>query len=165
MEAFPIPNQEAITVADKLVDGVFMRFGIPSQLHSDQGSQFESRLMSEVRTLLGIQKSRTTPYHPQCDGMVERFNRTLLSMLATHCKSNPWDWEKHLQKVCFAYNSSIHTSTGFSPFYLMHGRQPVLPVDIQYGTTQSHQSTSLTEYAAKLDQRLSSAFELANRTS
>ena len=71
MEAFPIPNQEAHTVADKLVDGVFVHFGVPSQLHSDQGPQFESKLMSEVCTLLGIQKNRTTPYHPQCDGLVE----------------------------------------------------------------------------------------------
>ena len=74
MEAFAIPNQEASTVANKLVDEVFMRFGIPTQLHSDQGRQFESHLMTEICKLLGIQKSRTTPYHPQSDGMVERFN-------------------------------------------------------------------------------------------
>ena len=164
MEAFPIPNQEASIIANKLVDEVFMHFGIPTQLHSDQGPQFESKLMSEVCKLLGIQKSRTTPYHPQCDGMVECFNRTLLSMLATHCKDNPWNWEEHVQKVCFAYNTSIHTSTGYTPFYLMYGRQPVLPVDIQYGTAQSHQPTSLNEYAAELDQRLKSAFELVHRT-
>ena len=97
--------------------------------------------------------------------MVERFNWTLLSMLATHCKDNPWDWEKHLQKVCFVYNSSVHASTGYSPFYSMHGRQPVLPVDVQYGTAQPHQSTSLTKYVAKLDQQLSSAFKLASKTS
>ena len=82
MEAFAIPNQEATTVANKLVDEVFMRFSIPDQLHLNQGRQFESQLMYEVCKLLSIKKSRTTPYHPQCDGMVEPFNRTLLSMLA-----------------------------------------------------------------------------------
>ena len=107
MEAFAIPNQEASTVANKLVDEVFMRFGIPTQLHSDQGRQFESHLMTEICKLLGIQKSRTTPYHPQSDGMVERFNRTLLSMLAAHCKENPWNWEEQIRKVCFAYNPSV----------------------------------------------------------
>ena len=105
---------------------------IPKQLHSDQGSQFESRLMLEVCKWLGIQNSRTTPYHPQCDGMVERFNRTLLSMSATHCKDNPWDWEDHIRKVCFAYNTSVHASTGYAPFYLMYGCQATLPVDVQH---------------------------------
>jgi len=153
MEVFPIPNQEAVTVADKLVNEVFMHFGIPNQLHSDQGPQFESQLMSEVCRLLEIQKSRITPYHPQCDGMVERFNRTLLSMLATHCKDNPCYYKR-----CFAYNTSIHASTGYSSYYLMFGRQPVLPVD---GTTRPSQHQSLNEYAANLDKQLTYAFELA----
>ena len=81
MEAIQIPNQEACTVADRLIDEVFMRYSVPKQLHSDQGSQFESKLIQEVCKLLHIRKNRTTPYHPQCNGMVERFNRTLLNML------------------------------------------------------------------------------------
>jgi len=89
MEAIPLPNQEASTVADHLVDEVFMRFSVPEQLHSDQGPQFKSQLVKEVCKLLHIKKTRTTPYHPQCDGMVERFNRTLHNMLATHCKDCP----------------------------------------------------------------------------
>ena len=71
MEAIPIPNQEACTVADRLVDEIFMRFSAPEQLHSDQGRQFESQLMNEVCKLLHVNKTRTTPYHPQGDGLVE----------------------------------------------------------------------------------------------
>ena len=82
MEAYAIPNQEAITVAQKLVDECFCRFSVPEQLHSDQGRQFESTLISEMCKILQIHKTRTTPYHPQSDGMVERFNRTLLSCVA-----------------------------------------------------------------------------------
>ena len=82
MEAFPIPNQEASTVADNLVDEVFLRYSAPEQLHSDQGRQFESHLMTEICKLLQIKKTRTTPYHTQINGLVERFNRTLLAMLA-----------------------------------------------------------------------------------
>ena len=74
MEAIPIPNQEACTEADRLIDEVFMRYSVPEQLHLDQGSQFKSKLIQEVCKLLHFRKSRTIPYHPQCDGMVERFN-------------------------------------------------------------------------------------------
>ena len=91
MEAYLIPNQEAITIAKVLVDEMFCRFSPPEQLHSNQGRQFESSIMKEVCEILGIKKSRTSPYHPQCDGLVERFNRTLLSMLATTTKNHPFN--------------------------------------------------------------------------
>ena len=107
MEAVPIPNQEASTIADKLVDEVFLQFSAPEQLHSDQGRQFESQLVKEVCKLLNINKTRTTPYHPQSDGLIECFNRTMLAMLATCVKDNPLDWEKHVRKVCMAYNTSV----------------------------------------------------------
>ena len=83
--------------------------------------------MSEVCKLLHIHKTRTTPYHPQCDGLVERFNRTLLNMLATCASDHPFDWEKYIRKVCMAYNSSVQATTGYTPFYLMFGRQARLP--------------------------------------
>ena len=89
MEAYPIPNQEAVTVATVLTQEIFFRFSIPEQLHSDQGRQFKSQLIIEVCKLLKINKTRTTPYHPQGDGLVERFNRTLLNMLATTIKDVP----------------------------------------------------------------------------
>ena len=119
MEALPIPNQEATTVASKLVDEIFLRFSILEQLHSDQGAQFESQLMSEVCNLLHIHKTRTTPYHPQRDGLVERFNRTLLNMLGTCASDHPFNWEQYIRKVCI--------STGYTSFYLMFGRQARLP--------------------------------------
>ena len=121
MEAYAIPNQEATTIAQKLTDELFFRFSPPEQLHSDQGCQFESELMLEVCKLLGIRKTRTTSYHPQSDGLVERFNRTLLSMLATTAKDHPLNWEGQLRKVCMAYNTSVQATTGYTPFYLMFG--------------------------------------------
>ena len=125
MEAYPIPNQEAVTVTQKLVNELFCRFSTPEQLHSDQGSQFESDLIAEVCKILNIRKSRTTPYHPQCDGLIERFNRTLLDMLATTCKDHPFDWEDHIRKVCMAYNTSTQSTTGYTPFFLMFGSSVV----------------------------------------
>lgn len=85
-EAYAIPNQETVIVADKLVSNVFLRFSPPEQLHSDQGRQFESALLQEICRCLGIHKTCTTPYHPQSDGLVERFNCTLLTMLTTTAK-------------------------------------------------------------------------------
>ena len=90
-EAYPIPNQEATTVANKLVEEFFFQFSPPERLHSDQGRKFESTIVTEVCKLLGIKKSRTTPYHPQSDGLVERFNRTLLDMLATAVNDHPFE--------------------------------------------------------------------------
>jgi len=78
-----MPNMEAITIARIFVNEFICRFGVPEQLHTDQGRNFESTLIREVCKMLGITKTRTTPYHPQSDGMIERFNRTILNMMST----------------------------------------------------------------------------------
>jgi len=93
-EAFPQPNMEAETVARCLVEFI-CRMGVPKYLHTDQGRNFESNLVKELCHLLGITKTRTTPYHPQSDGMVERFNRTLLNMLSISVQENDTDWDLH----------------------------------------------------------------------
>ena len=81
-EAFPIPNQEALTVARVFVNEYVCRYGVPVQLHTDEGRNFESKIVEEMCKILEIDKTRTSPYHPQSDGIVERFNRTLEAMLA-----------------------------------------------------------------------------------
>ena len=130
-EAYPIPNQEVATVAMKIVDELF-RYSPLEQLHSD----FKSAVIAEVCKLLGIEKSRTTPYYPQSDGLIKRFNRTLLDMLATAVTDHPFEWEYHLRCLCLAYNTSIHPTTGHSPFFLMFGRQARMPVDIIRGVAR-----------------------------
>ena len=160
VEVYAIPNQEAITVAKKLTDEMFCRFSPPEQLHSDQGRQFESELMKEICKILNIRKTRTTPYHPQCDGLVERFNRTLLDMLATTVRNHPYAWEDHIRKISMAYNSSVHSSTGFTPFYLMFGREAKLPIDLMYGTGND-KSIPTTEYANQLKKGLEDAYTCA----
>lgn len=159
VEAYAIPNQEAVTVAKKLTDEYFFRFSPPEQLHSDQGRQFESELVAEVCKLLGIHKTRTSPYHPQSDGMIERFNRTMLNMLATAASEHPFDWEEHLRPLCLAYNTSVHATTGYTPFYLMFGRQVRMPLDIVYGTATT-ETTSPSEYAQALRKRLEEAYNM-----
>ena len=117
-----MPDQEASTVADVLVQGFISRFGVPSQIHSDQGAQFESNLFKSLCELLGIEKTHTTPYHPQSDGLMERFNRTLEDMLSKVVDENHKNWDDCLPIVMMAYCSSIHKSTGESPVKMMLGR-------------------------------------------
>ena len=100
-----MPDSEATTVARILVNEFICRFGVPEQLHTDQGRNFESTLIKQICQLLGIRKTRTTPYHPQSDGMVERFNRTLLSLLSIATEECEEDWDLKLPTIMMAYRS------------------------------------------------------------
>ena len=132
VEAFAMPNMEAITVAEILAKEVIARYGVPSTIHSDQGKQFEGKVFSEMCSVLNIDKTRTTPYHPQSDGMVERFNKTLLTMLRTLVDENQSNWDDLLPYVLMAYRSVEQETTGSSPNYLMMGREVATPLDLMY---------------------------------
>ena len=143
-------------MATKLIDNVFCHLSMPS----DMFAQFESQVIQEVAKLLGIRKTHTTPYHPQCDGLVERLNRTIIGMLATMVDHHGDKWESHLAKVCITYNTSVHVSTGFTSFYLLYGRQARLPVDKVYGTCSMEQSNQC-QCATRLRLSLEGAYALA----
>lgn len=161
-QAFPTKNQKALTVAKVLVEKYFVHYGLPNRIHSDQGRDFESRLIRELLTLLGIKKSRTTPYHPQGDPQPERFNRTLLSMLGTLNQEKKRQWSQHVVPLVHAYNSTKCDATGFSPYFLMFGREAKLPVDqcfeahLDEDGDQQHSS-----YVAKLKDDLQKAYKMA----
>ena len=114
VEAYALSDQLATTAAKVLVDQFFSRFGVPIELHSDQGRNFESAVFSEVCKLLRIKKTRTTPLHPASDGMVERFNATLETQLSMFVSKHQRDWDTHLPMLLLAYRSAVHESTGFS---------------------------------------------------
>ena len=82
---------------------------------------------------MGIHKTRTTPYHPQSDGMVERFNRTLEGLLTITIRENQTDWDLKALWVASAYRATPHSSTGFTPNFIMWGREALLPMDVAYG--------------------------------
>ena len=115
-EAFPMKNKCADTVGDILVENIILRFGMPLVIHSDQGREFENGLMKSLCTLLGCTKTRTAPYHPESDGMIERFNRTCLMMSSMFVNDRRDNWNELLPFVMHAYRTSIHESTGYSPF-------------------------------------------------
>ena len=124
-----MPDQKAETTAQALISRVVFRYGMPLVIHSDQGRNLESAVIREMCEMLGIKISRTTPYHPQGDGLVERLNTTLIQSLSKYVRPNQTDWDRWVQLVEFGYNTSRHRSTGQTPFELCCGRKARLPVE------------------------------------
>ena len=157
-EAFPAPNKEAATVARILVEQVMCRFGVPLAVLSDRGKEVDGQLMSEICKLLGIDKMRTTAYKPSTNAAVERFHRTMNSMLGRMVDENQRDWDLMLPYVMAAYRSSRHEATQYTPNYLMLGREVYAPVDIVYSCPQNPASSNYDGYAEELEERLNRAY-------
>ena len=157
LEAWAIPNQEGKTIAQKLLEEMFLRFSLPDRLHSDQGRQFKGKLIEELCKLLQVEKTHTTPYHPQGDRLVERVNQPILSMLATVVKDHR-DWESHLRATCMVYNTSIQSITGQSPFFLMFGRRARMPMDLLCGSGETERDVSVNSYVSQQSKILEAAY-------
>ena len=126
-EAYPLKDKTARSAADELMDKWLPTFGFPLFLHSDQGKEFDNTMIHNLSELLGMVKTKTTPYHPRSDGLVERFNRTLLAMLAMFVTREHDNWDDLLPFMMLAYNTTVHTSTGFTPHRLVFGEECNLP--------------------------------------
>ena len=118
---YSIPDQKSQSIAEILVQEVVPFFGVPESLLSDRGANLLSHLMTDVCKLLGIQKLNTTAYHPHCNGMVERFNRTLKTALRKHAVKFGVQWDRYLSGVLWAYRNTPHESTGEKPSFLLFG--------------------------------------------
>ena len=124
-EVFATSDQTALTIARLLVEHIISRHGVPTELLSDRGPSFMSHLLQEVCAMMGVKQVNTTAYHPQTDGLVERFNRILTDMLSKTVEKGGRDWDVRLPYVLFAYRSSPQESSRESPFFLLYGRDPV----------------------------------------
>ena len=161
-EVYAVPNQESRTIADCLVEELFCRFGVPLELHTDQGRNFESNLLREVLERLGIHKTRTTPLHPQSDGMVERYIKTLEEHLKKVVANHQRDWDVRVPLFLLAYRSSIHDTTGLTPANLVFGRELRLPCDLMFGSPPGAEQPAV-DYVEGLVDRLHDAHEMARQ--
>ena len=163
---YAIADQRATTVTECLFRYV-MEHGVMETLHTDMGRQFESEVVKQLCVMLGVKKTHTTPYNPKSDGMVERLNRTVIDQLAKTLLVCEGEWDSFLPQVAFAYNTSVHSSTGFTPYFLTHGREARVPVDVLLGPgVQSNQMLdSLDDFVFSLRRRLDVAFRQTLDTS
>jgi hypothetical protein len=164
VEAIPLPNQEASTVAKGFVNEFISRFGVPLIVHSDQGTNFESNLFQSICKHLHIEKTRTTSLRPQANGNVERFHRTLTAMLTMYCETKQNQWDAFLPQVMMAYRASPQTSTHMSPNMMVFGREIRLPLSAVIPRPDDVDHTSSREpegYLQELKTVLQQAHEVA----
>lgn len=119
----------AACVAKAFMEAVVLRHGAPEVVIIDGGRHFVAEMMEELFCLLNTNHARTTAYHAQTNGLCKRFNRTLAEIIRKYVSSSHQDWDQFLPYATFAYNSSVHDTTGYTPFFLLYGHEPTLPID------------------------------------
>jgi len=160
-DAFPVTNHTAATVARVLFNRVFVYLGMPLRILSDQGPEFESNLFQELCRWMNIEKVRTTPYKASTNGMVERYHRTLNSILAKMISTNQRDWCERVPTAAAAYRASVHEATGFSPNFIVFGRENRMPIDLLCGCPPDDKEhyTSINEVVAQRQEMTREVFE------
>ena len=161
---YPIPDQKSERIAKIIVNEIIPFFGVPECLLSDRGANLLSHLMLDLCTLLGITKLNTTAYHPQCNGMVERFNRTLKSLLRKHAARFGPQWDEYLSGVLWAYCNVPHESTGEKPSFLLFGVDCRTPTEAALLPSSPLEPTTVETYREQVILNLSTARELAVKT-
>lgn len=145
VEAFPLRDTKSETIAKIFVNEIVSRHGAPKELLSDQGANLTSKLIQSVCEYFSIHKIQTSPYNPKCDGLTERFNKTLATMLAAYSDSNQTNWDLYLPLVLFAYRTTPQMTTRNSPFYLLYGRDETLMSDYDLVKQVPYEPSSFIE--------------------
>ena len=158
--AYPLPDQKTLTIARILVDEVIPFFGVPEAVLTDRGTNLLSHLMKDLCELLGITKLNTTAYHPECDGMVERFNRTLRAMLRKHAVHFGNQWDRYLSNVLWAYRNVPHESTGEKPSFLLFGWDLQTPTKAAFLDPSKLTPSTAEDYRKEVMESLGSACKL-----
>ena len=164
VEAYAIPDQTSETICNKLVFEFFSRLGLPLDLHSDQGRSYQSELFRQMCCLLEINQTKSSSYHPSANGICERYNQTLLNMITTYVNEEQTNWDVYLPLVTSAYRSSVHETTGYTPNYLMFGREVNLPVQFLVGVAPNHTLQSHPEYVSNLQDKFTKVYNSVRKS-
>ena len=160
--AYVVKDQTASTATETLRIGYFGLFGAPAYLISDQGKAFTGHIITHLCGLYGVQKLRTLPYHAQTNGQVERMNQTIIHIISKLEEDKEACWSKHLPELLLAYNATCSAVTGYSPYYLLFGRRPRIPVDYLFPTLcDSPHQTKMEVSVVAMQKRLKEAFAVA----
>ena len=161
-QAYITSNQQASTAAKVFIDKFVTNYGFPEKILTDQAQVFNGTLYEAMCKEAKIKKVRTTPYRPQTNGQCERFNRTLMTMLGALPQDEKVNWQDWVSTLVHAYNCTTTRVTGFSPYYLMFGREPRIPADETFGVTfpKTRQNT-MKNYVETLRKHLEWAYQIA----
>ena len=149
-----LQNMTAATVANAIIDEWIMTIGAPDVIHTDQGSNFDSQLMQDIYRIFMIEKTRTTPYHPQGDGQVERINRVIADTLSKYCVEKPQDWDVYLLYITFVYITTVYRTIGATPYSMIFGREAQYPIDLFVPKPPGDLRLKLGENAEESNERL-----------
>ena len=160
--AYVVKDQTACTPAETLRNGYFGLFGASAYRVSDQGKAFTGHVITYLCELYGVQKLRTSPYNAQTNGQVEHMNQTIIRMIGKLGEDKKACWSEHLPKLLLAYNATHSAVTGYSPYYLLFGRRPRIPVDYLFPTLRdSPHQTKMEVSVVAMQKRLKEAFTVA----
>ena len=160
--AYVVKDQTVHTAAETLRNGYFRLFGAPAYLVNDQGKAFMGHVIMHLCELYGVQKLRTSPYHAQTNGQVEHMNQTIIHMIGKLEEDRKACWSEHLPEPLLAYNATCSAVTGYSPYYLLFGRRPRIPVGYLFPTLHdSPHQTKMEVSVVAMQKRLKEAFTVA----
>ncbi len=163
LTAIALPEKTATNVSRALIEEVFFKIGCGRSLISDLGTEFQNRILDDICRLLGVQKLRTTVHRPSANGRCERSHRTISTCLAKLVATNQMDWDEKLQLVAFAMNCAKSEATGYSPFELMFGRLPRMPVEMILDLPAESYPRDLDQYVEEFSERLRGAHQMVQQ--
>lgn len=127
----PSSRITAKEVSKFIFEFICCRFGVPLEIISDRGPGFRAEIVSNLMEHLGIKRRHSTPYYPQCNGLVEKVNGMICKIITKCVHQKPKDWDRHLSAALWAYRTSFKTSLGFTPFHLVFGQEALLPIEVE----------------------------------